>query len=181
MPDMKSYKSLIVLAVAGLVFALAVVGLLLTQRDAPKDLLPKPSLAVREAAPGFTLALLEGGNFQLGAYKGKPVLINFFASWCLPCREEMPAIERIVQEYRPKGVVFLGISTDDTEANARDFIRKYGVTFPIGIDSTAGIQNSYGLYGIPTTYFVDKQGMVNYLHSGNVTEELLRHELDKLL
>jgi cytochrome c biogenesis protein CcmG/thiol:disulfide interchange protein DsbE len=181
MTNSKSYKSLIALAAAGLLIALAIAGLLLSQRDAPRDMFPKPSLAVKEAAPDFTLALLDGGSFQLGAHKGKPVLINFFASWCLPCREEMPAIERIVQEYRPRGVVFLGISTDDTDANAGDFVKKHGVTFPTGIDKSTDIQKSYGLYGIPTTYFIDRQGMVGYFHSGSVTEELMRNELDKLL
>lgn len=181
MPSLKSYKLLVVFAAAGLALALAIAALLLSLRDEPKDLFPKPAVAAKEAAPDFKLALLDGGSFQLGSHKGKPVLINFFASWCLPCREEMPAIEKIVREYQPKGVAFLAISTDDTEANAKDFVKKYGVTFPVGIDKSTEIQKAYGLYGIPTTYFIDKQGMVNYFHSGSVTEELMKHELDKLL
>ena len=93
----------------------------------------------------------------------------------------MPVIEKIVHEYQPKGVVFLGIAVDDTEAKMKDFVARYGVTFPVGLDKTATIQKSFGLYGIPTTYFIDKQGIINYFHSGAVTEELLQHELDKLL
>ena len=93
----------------------------------------------------------------------------------------MPAIEKIVGEYKAKGIVFLAISTDDTEVNAKDFVKKYGVTFPVGLDKTTSIQKSFGLYGIPTTYFIDKQGIVSYFHSGAVTEELLQNELDKLL
>lgn len=93
----------------------------------------------------------------------------------------MPVLEKIVQEYKPKGVVFLGIAVDDTEVKMKDFIAKYGVTFQVGLDKTATIQKSFGLYGIPTTYFIDKQGVINYFHSGSVTEELLHHELDKLL
>ncbi|TXT24302.1 MAG: alkyl hydroperoxide reductase [Gallionellaceae bacterium] len=181
MANLKSYKMLVALAVAGLAIALAIAGLLLSLKDAPKDMFPQPSVAAKEAAPDFKLALLDGSNFQLGSHKGKPVLINFFASWCLPCGEEMPAIEKIVHEYGPRGVVFLGISTDDTETNASNFIKKHGVTFPAGIDKSTEIQKAYGLYGIPTTYFIDKQGMVNYFHSGSVTEDLMRHELDKLL
>ncbi len=181
MLNFKSYKLLIILAIAGLMLALIIVGLLLFRGDAAKDSASPSSSATKEAAPNFTLVLLDGKNFQLSDYKGKPVLINFFASWCLPCREEMPAIEKIVGEYTNKGVVFLAISTDDTEANAKDFIKKYGVTFPAGIDKTTEIQKFFGLYGIPTTYFIDKQGIVNYFHSGAVTEELLQNELDKLL
>ncbi len=181
MANLKSYKMLVALAVTGLAIALAIAGLLLSLKDEPKDLFPQPSVVAREAAPDFKLALLDGGNFQLGSHKGKPILINFFASWCLPCGEEMPAIEKIVHEYSPRGVVFLGVSTDDTETNASNFIKKHGVTFPAGIDKSTEIQKAYGLYGIPTTYFIDKQGMVNYFHSGSVTEDLMRHELDKLL
>ena len=63
----------------------------------------------------------------------------------------------------------------------REFVTHFGVTFPVGLDSGATIQKSFGVYGIPTTYFIDKQGVINYFHAGAVTEELLRHELDKLL
>ena len=93
----------------------------------------------------------------------------------------MPVLEKIVHEYEPKGVVFLGVAIDDTEVKMKDFVARYGVTFPVGLDKTAAIQKSFGLYGIPTTYFIDKQGVINYSHSGSVTEELLQHELDKLL
>jgi cytochrome c biogenesis protein CcmG/thiol:disulfide interchange protein DsbE len=136
---------------------------------------------VKEFAPDFTLALLDGGSLRYGEIKGKPILVNFFASWCLPCREEMPAIEKIAQEYRAKGVVFLGVAVDDTEAKMREFVARYQVTFPVALDNGAATQKSFGVYGIPTTYFIDKQGVINYFHAGAVTEELLRHELDKLL
>ena len=181
MLNTKSYKLLIILAIAGLVVALVAAGLLLTQGDTRNVLPPESSSGIKELATDFTLKLLDGKDFHLNDYKGKPVLINFFASWCLPCREEMPVLEKIVNEYNPKGVVFLGIAVDDTEEKMKDFIAKYGVTFPVGLDKTAAIQKSFGLYGIPTTYFIDKQGIINYFHSGTVTEELLHHELDKLL
>lgn len=179
--NIKSYKLLIILAGAGLMFALAVVGLLLTQGDATNGLFSKPAQENKESAPDFTFALLDGKDFHLADHKGKPVLINFFASWCLPCREEMPVLEKMAQEYGQKGVIFLGIAIDDTEPKMKDFVAKYGVTFPVGLDKTATIQKSFGIYGIPTTYFIDKQGVINYSHSGSVTEELLQHELDKLL
>ena len=181
MLNTKTYKLLIILAISGLVIAIAVAGLLLTQGGAKNESSSKPSSETKESAPDFTLALLDGKKFHLGDYKGKPVLINFFASWCLPCREEMPVLEKVVNEYEPKGVIFLGVAVDDTEIKMKDFVAKYGVTFPVGLDKTAAIQKSFGIYGIPTTYFIDKQGVINYSHSGSVTEELLQHELDKLL
>lgn len=93
----------------------------------------------------------------------------------------MPLLVKTAHEYGPKGVVFLGIAIDDTEEKMKEFMVRYDVDFPVGLDKTTEIQKSYGLYGIPTTYFIDKQGVVNYFHSGAVTEELLQHELDKLL
>jgi len=178
----KSYKLLVILAGVGLVIAVIVAASLLLVEGAPKYTpLSRQALEAKELAPDFTLPTLNGVDFHLGDHKGKPVLINFFASWCLPCREEMPVIEKIVREYGPKGVIFLGVAVDDTEEKMKSFITKYGVTFPVGLDKTATIQKSFDIYGIPTTYFISKQGIINYSHSGAVTEELLRHELDKLL
>ena len=177
----KSYKLLIVLAIAGLVLALAAAGFLITQGMKPNEAAAKAPLEKKELAPAFALELMDGNKFDLNGHKGKPILINFFASWCLPCREEMPVLQKIVHEYQPKGVIFLGVAVDDTEKKMKEFIARYGVTFPVGLDKTAEIQKSFGLYGIPTTYFIDKKGVINYFHSGTVTEELLRHELDKLL
>ena len=145
--------------------ALVVAGLLLTRGDAKNEFSSKASSEKKEPAPNFTLKLIDGKDFHLGDHKGKPVLINFFASRCLPCREEMPVLEKIVHEYEPKGVIFLGVAIDDTEEKMKDFIAKYEVTFPVGLDKTAAIQNPL-VYGIPTTYFIDKQGVINYSHSG---------------
>ena len=179
--NIKSHKLLIVFAIAGLVIAIAIAGLLLSMGGAENKFSSKSSTEAKELTPNFTLELMDGKEFHFSDYKGKPVLINFFASWCLPCREEMPVLEKIVLEYQPKGVAFLGIAVDDTEQKMKEFITRYGVTFPVGLDKTAEIQKSFGLYGIPTTYFIDKNGVINYFHSGVVTEELLHHELDKLL
>lgn len=177
----KSYKLLIIFASTGLVLALAVAGVLLMRGDSEKESPSQSPPPAKESAANFTLALLDGKSFQFSDHKGKPVLINFFASWCLPCREEMPLLVKTAHEYGPKGVVFLGIAIDDTEEKMKEFMVRYDVDFPVGLDKTTEIQKSYGLYGIPTTYFIDKQGVINYFHSGAVTEELLQHELDKLL
>lgn len=182
MLNTKFHKLLVILAIAGLVLALAVGGFLVTGGSTNNGTSSPPATAgKKEYAPNFTLSLIDGKNFQLNEHKGKPILINFFASWCLPCREEMPVLVKTAREYGPKGVVFLGVAVDDTEEKMKDFIVRYEVNFPVGLDKTAEVQKSFGLYGIPTTYFIDKQGVINYFHSGAVTEELLQHELDKLL
>ena len=134
-----------------------------------------------EAAPDFNLTLFEGGDFQLSANKGKVVVINFFASWCVSCGEETPVIEKASHKYPPQTVVFLAIAVDDTEKKAKAFMKKMGLTIPAGLDKTGKIKDAYGLYGMPTTFFIDKNGKISYFHAGVVTEELLKHEIDKLL
>jgi len=139
------------------------------------------SPSTMEAAPDFNVALFEGGDFQLSAQKGKVVVINFFASWCVSCGEETPHLEKIYREYAPKPVAFLAIAVDDTERKAKEFLKKTGLTIPAGMDKTGKIKDAYGLYGMPTTFFIDKNGKISYFHAGVVTEELLKHEIDKLL
>jgi cytochrome c biogenesis protein CcmG, thiol:disulfide interchange protein DsbE len=137
--------------------------------------------SVRRPAPEFVLALLDGSDFRLSDHQGAPVLINFFASWCAPCVEEAPVIEAVYREYRQKGVAFLAVAINDEPEKARQFLDKHGLSFPAGIDLTGKVQEAYGVYGLPTTIFIDSQGITNYLHPGSVTERLLKHELDKLL
>ncbi|MBT4522805.1 MAG: TlpA family protein disulfide reductase [Halieaceae bacterium] len=139
------------------------------------------SEAVVEVAPDFDLTLLEGGNFKLSDHKGKPVVVNFFASWCVPCGAESPVMEKMYQSYLSEGVSFVGVAVNDTESKAREFIEKYGLTFPSGLDDSGEIKDAFGVYGMPTTYFIDGNGMISYLHPGGVTERLMEHEIDKLL
>ena len=137
--------------------------------------------AALEVAPDFTLTLFDGGAFRLSDQKGKPVVINFFASWCVSCGEESSAIQNVSQEYSAQEVAFLGVAVDDTERKAKEFMRNAGLTIPAGLDRTGEIKDAFELYGMPTTFFIDKDGMVSNFHPGVVTEELLKHELDKLL
>ena len=97
------------------------------------------------------------------------------------CGEETPHIEKISREYASQPVAFLGIAVDDTEKKAKAFLKKTGLNIPAGLDRTGKIKDAYGLYGMPTTFFIDKNGKISYLHAGVVTEELLKHEIDKLL
>lgn len=162
----------------GFLFALMMSSLLLIQGCGDTTTGPP---AAMEAAPDFNMTLFGGGNFQLNAQKGKVVVINFFASWCVSCGEETPVIEKVSHKYPPQTVVFLAIAVDDTEKKAKEFMKKMGMTMPAGLDKTGKIKEAYGIYGMPTTFFIDKNGKVSYFHAGVVTEELLKHEIDKLL
>ena len=181
MPKTRTYKLFLILSSLGLLLTITFVALLLTRGDASKDFLPKTSADAKEPTPDFSLELFDGSHFRLSDHKGKPVLTNFFASWCVPCKEEIPHLEQVGRECAAKGVVFLAIAVTDSEDKAREFVEEHGLTFPAGIDKTGSIQETFGLYGVPTTFFITRDGMTNYIHAGAVTEELLRHELDKLL
>jgi peroxiredoxin len=161
-----------------LLLALLTSSLLLIQGCSDDATAP---VAVMEAAPDFNMALFEGRDFQLSAQKGKVVVINFFASWCVSCGEETPVLEKLSHAYPPQAVVFLGIAVDDTEKKAKEFMKKAGLTISAGLDKTGKIKDAYGIYGMPTTFFIDKNGKVSYFHAGVVTEELMKHEIDKLL
>ena len=161
-----------------LLLALCMSSLLLIQGCSDNANAPIGAL---EAAPDFNMTLFEGGDFQLSTQKGKVVVINFFASWCVSCGEETPIIEKLSHTYSPQTVAFLAIAVDDTEKKAKAFMKKSGLTIPAGLDKTGKIKDTYGIYGMPTTFFIDKNGKVSYFHAGVVTEELLKHEIDKLL
>ena len=150
-----------------------IAGLLLSQgcsEDAP----------AKETAPDFSVLLFDGDSFQLGAYRGKPVLINFLASWCIPCREEIPILNQAYGQYT-RDVAFVAIAVGDTEENAKKFVEQFGLSLPAGIDRNGEIEEAYGVYGVPTTLFIDEKGIISYRHMGSVTEKLLKHELDKTL
>jgi cytochrome c biogenesis protein CcmG, thiol:disulfide interchange protein DsbE len=137
-------------AVAGL---LGVLAWRLTHR-------PKPP-TVGGPAPNFVASRLEGnGTVALRSLRGKPVVINFFASWCGPCKTEAAELEKQWQSLRGKGVVFLGIDYNDARSDARKFLAHHGVTYTTVLDRSASIGDRYGLSGVPETYFVDRKGRI---------------------
>jgi cytochrome c biogenesis protein CcmG/thiol:disulfide interchange protein DsbE len=138
-------------------------------------------------APDLQLALFaaaEGGEratLRLAALAGQPAVINFWASWCQPCRQEAPVLERFAQEYGPRGVVFLGVNVWDNEGAARAFLAEYGLSYPNGVDVKGDAAIEYGLTGLPETFFVDREGRLVRKFIGPVTERALRAALEELL
>ncbi len=142
----------------------------------------RSSTTGKSLAPDFKLNLLSGGDsFRLSDHKGKPVVINFFASWCTTCGVEASDLEKVYQAFAKRNVMFVGVGIDDTEIKARQFLTKSGITYPSGLDEMKTIKKSYGIRGLPYTFFVDKNGFISYIHAGAVTEMLLKFELEKLL
>ena len=132
-------------------------------------------------APNFTLQLLDGGSVTLADLKGKVVLIDFWASWCPPCREEAPGLAKVYREYQERGVEFIGISIWDRLGDAEDYVQRFGITYPSGLDSEGTILVDYAVRGIPEKFFIDAQGRMVAKYIGPSTVEGLRETLDQML
>jgi cytochrome c biogenesis protein CcmG, thiol:disulfide interchange protein DsbE len=111
-------------------------------------------------APDFTLTLLDGSSVRLADLKGKVVVINFWASWCGPCRDEAPVLENVWNAYKDKGVVFLGVAYTDTDQGARQFLAEYNSSYPNGLDIGTKISELYNIQGVPETFIIDRNGEV---------------------
>lgn len=136
------------------------------------------------ASPDFTLDLLEGGDVTLSDLRGKLVMVNLWASWCPPCRAEMPAIQKVYQDYQELGLVVLGVNTtnQDNEADAAAFVREYGLTFPIPLDRDGSVSARYELRGLPTTFFIDRNGIIrSVVVGGPMSEAVIRSKVEDLL
>jgi peroxiredoxin len=134
-------------------------------------------------APDFSLMGLNGERITLSDFRGQPVLINFWASWCGPCRLEMPAIERIYREYKDKGFVVLTVNTtyQDNLADVEAFIEEHNLTFPILLDQDGSTTKPYQLTALPSSYFIDSEGIIQeVVIGGPMAEALLRTRVEKL-
>ena len=128
--------------------------------------------------PPFSLTLFDGGRFDLEANRDKVVVVSFWASWCVPCREEAPLLEAAWRAYRDQGVLFVGVNVQDQEPAARQFIQEFGLSFPNGPDPGSRIGVDYGVYGIPELFFVDRSGRIAYKHIGLIGARLLQAKLE---
>ncbi len=163
----------ILLAVA--LVSLLVVGLLkgdpeqlIDQRITRGEAPPAPDFALPVLASGGTIGE-EGTTVSLSSLKGKPVILNFWASWCEPCEEEAPILQRLWERYRLEGVVVLGVNTQDGSDDARGFIRRFGLTFPSVRDGTDGTQRKFETNQLPETFVIDAQGRLRQTFRGGLT------------
>nr|MBA2599441.1 TlpA family protein disulfide reductase [Actinomycetota bacterium] len=169
---------------AGLAAAIAVALLFVPAQDT-------------ETVPDFELPLL-GTNEMLSSddLRGNPVVLNFWASWCAPCREEAPLLERMYQRYKDQGVRFIGVNIRDQEPNAQRFVEEFGVTFPVVRDEDQELAQGLDVYGLPQTFFVDRDwqldsttdidaqeatGQGGTIVLGAITERELTEQIEQLL
>jgi len=122
--------------------------------------------ATSAPAPDFTLRSLEGANLRLAEQRGRVVLVNFWATWCGPCKQEMPHLNRLYDKYRNAGFVLLGVNVDDDARQAAGLAQKLGVHFPVLFDADKSVSRLYDLQSMPATVLIDRDGRVRYLHRG---------------
>ena len=135
-----------------------------------------------QPASEFTLPTLAGsGSVSLRQYAGKVVVLNLWASWCAPCRDEAPKLEALWQAYRSLDVQFLGVDQQDSKAAAADFVRRFGLTYPTAFDPEGTIAAKYGALGLPTTFVIDGQGTVRYRFLGRIDPVSLQSIVQGLL
>ncbi|MFL5799228.1 MAG: TlpA family protein disulfide reductase [Actinomycetota bacterium] len=132
-------------------------------------------------APNFDLRSLEGQRISLASLRGHPVVLNFWASWCLACRVEHPDLTAAWQRWGNRGVVFLGIIYQDTPQAAREFLSGLGGAWPSLIDPGGRFALDYGVYGVPETYFISGGGKIVFKRTGPSTYSLLRRWIERLL
>jgi len=130
--------------------------------------------AVGTQVEDFQLVDLEGKAQRLSQYRGKVVLVNFWATWCKPCTTEMPAMQTTYDKLRDKGFVVLAINELEDEAKVREHIKQYGHTFPVLMDRENKVANQFGVFGLPVSVFIDEKGIVReYIKGGLLTEQLI--------
>ena len=125
-----------------------------------------PAVTPSALAPDFTLRTVGGPNLRLHEQRGHVVLVNFWATWCGPCRQEMPHLNRLYEKYRSSGFQLLGVNIDDDARAATELAAKLGVKFPVLLDSDKKVSRLYDMSAMPATIVIDRDGRVRYIHRG---------------
>lgn len=164
-------------AAVALILGLALVLTLAFRRD-PLDI---RTGTVGRPAPAFTVGALDGGGqISLDQYQGKVVVLNFWASWCIPCKEENPALTEVWERYRGSDVVLLGVLFHDSTDAAREYTARLGNTWPTAVDESGQVAISYGVFGPPETYFIGRDGIIAGRHIGPIDSRTLITAIETL-
>jgi cytochrome c biogenesis protein CcmG, thiol:disulfide interchange protein DsbE len=170
------------LAIAADVTLLAVVLVLLWQRAAPQAAAALGLGSTGAPAPLFTVTTLDGEEVTLESLRGNVVLVNFWASWCPPCRIEMPGFERVYRQRRDDGFVIVGIATDRYAEDAiRAFVAEHDITYPIALATPQVVRDYGGVTRLPESYLLDRDGRVQHRVIGYFAEPALRAAVDRML
>jgi len=160
---------------------IAIVGVLLVAIFYYGILNPPSQRVSSGKAPDFEVTTYSGETFRLSDYKGTPIVLNFWASWCETCKDEQPLLERVWLQHK-SDVMFFGLSHLDQDDNARKWLRTYNVTYPNALDMGGKVYNAYHVQGVPETFFIDANGNVISYYVGAIpTEAVLEQRIQQLL
>jgi len=169
------------LTLAMLVFVLACFGLVGT----PDNTNPSGAPKVGQPVPDFTLGSLDGGAISVSQFRDRPVLINFWATWCAPCRAEMPALQAVYEKYQARGFVVLAVNATHIDADPdiiRAFRDEFKLSFPVLLDSAGRVSDQFlRPAALPTSVFVDRHGTVTFIQLGAMTRDFIEQQLAKIL
>jgi peroxiredoxin len=139
--------------------------------------------SVNSKAPDFSLKDAHGRSLSLSSLRGKVVLINFWATWCPPCKAEMPSMNRLYNEIRNRGFEVVAISTDNSLSTIKDFLARNRIDFPVLFDETKSVTRQYHVFSMPTTFLIDRSGMIaeKFYGEEDWTDAVIRKKIEKLL
>ena len=143
----------------------------------PVPTAPPVGVKVGNTAPDLRLANLEGKEVRLGDLRGQPVLVNFWAVWCGFCRVELPEMQAVYEAYNDKGFVILAVDVQEEKPLVQDFVNELGLTFPVLLDTKGEVTRSYRVRGLPTSYFVDPNGVIVGVQVGPIDEAWMKEHL----
>ena len=138
---------------------------------------PRPG----QPAPDFEAKMLDGSTARLSDYRGKPVWLSFWASWCPPCRAENPDVDAIYREMKDRGLVMIAVDMGESPAEIRSYLESTGYTFPVALDTGYAITSLYQVNGIPTHFFIDRDGVISEMRVGTIDRGATRAKLEQLL
>lgn len=140
-----------------------------------------PAPRVGGTPTDFSVLGLDGKTIRLSDFRGQPVWLNFWATWCPPCRAEMPDINAVYAEYAPKGLVILALSLGEDGETVRQYVQKAEMKFTVGLDSRREIASIYRVAGIPTHIFIDRDGVIRDMQVGGMSRDTMKKKLEKVM
>ena len=139
------------------------------------------SARVGSAAPDFTLTSSAGKEMSLGAFRGRPVVLNFFTTWCEPCRDEMPGMQAMFESYVTRGLVLLAVDLGDAPDEVKTYAQQMGLSFPLLLDQESNVGDLYGVNSFPRTFFIDSEGVIQKISIGSMAEAEIATGIEDLL